>query len=205
MPVKSLSLFTPGRARRVPLATRGRPDRTESVFGLPGWLTLVQGACPSHWHPSHRAGAGRSGAPRKGSGTDEWARRPNRVGHGVGAVRARTLAAACCGKAWCDHPGRFWPHPAIRFRLRKGQLGGNRDDEGGRMRERRYGSPEGEIHYDELRRAWFDGWTEGVMWMWGKTRQALRQDGQPESVECSVIHHVSSELRSSDGTRPTTR
>ena len=53
---------------------------------------------------------------------------------------------------------------------------------------------EGETRHDELRRAWFDGWTEGVMWMWGKTRQALRQDGQPESVECSVIHHVSSEL-----------
>ena len=43
------------------------------------------------------------------------------------------------------------------------------------------------------------------MWMWGKTRQALRQAGQPESVECSVIDHVSSELRSSDGRRPTTR
>ena len=51
MPVKSLSLFTPGRARRVPLGTRGRPDRTESVSGLPGWLTLVQGACPSPGQP----------------------------------------------------------------------------------------------------------------------------------------------------------
>ena len=57
VPVKSLSLFTPGRARRVPL------------FGLPGWLTLVQGACPSHWHPSHRAGAGRSGATPQGLGS----------------------------------------------------------------------------------------------------------------------------------------
>ena len=59
------------------------------------------------------------------------------------------------------------------------------------MGERRYGGPEGETRHDELRRAWFDGWTEGVMWMWGKTQQALRQDGQPESVECSVIDHVS--------------
>ena len=25
------------------------------------------------------------------------------------------------------------------------------------------------------------------MWMWARTRQALHQDGQPESVECSVI------------------
>ena len=73
------------------------------------------------------------------------------------------------------------------------------------MGQRRYGGPEGETRHDELRRAWFDGWTEGVMWMWGKTRQALRQDGQPESVECSVIHHVSAELRSSHGRRPTTR
>ena len=34
------------------------------------------------------------------------------------------------------------------------------------MGERRYGGPEGETRHDELRRAWFDGWTEGVMWMW---------------------------------------
>ena len=67
------------------------------------------------------------------------------------------------------------------------------------MGDRRYDSPECETRHDELRRAWFDGWTEGVMWMWGKTRQALRQDRQPESVECSVIRHVSSELRSSGG------
>ena len=37
------------------------------------------------------------------------------------------------------------------------------------------------------------------MWMWARTRQALRQDSQPESVECSVIHHASAELRSADG------
>ena len=107
--------------------------------------------------------------------------------------------------AWCDRPGRFWPHPAIRFRLRKGQLGGNRDEKGWKNGRKTVRCPEGETRHDELRRAWIDGWTEGVMWMWGKTRQALRQDGQPESVECRVIDHVSSELRSSDGRRPTTR
>ena len=63
----------------------------------------------------------------------------------------------------------------------------------------RYDGPECETRHDALRRVWFDGWTEGAMWMWGRTRQALRQDGQPESVECAVIHYVSSELRSSDG------
>ena len=85
------------------------------------------------------------------------------------------------------------------FGSARGNLEGTETKRGGRMGERRYGGPEGETRHDELRRAWFDGWTEGVMWMWGRTREALRQDGQPESVACSVIHHVSSELLSSDG------
>ena len=68
------------------------------------------------------------------------------------------------------------------------------------MGDRRHDSPECETRYDELRQVWFDGWTEGVMWMWVRTRYALRQDGQPESVEYSVIHHVSSELQPSVST-----
>lgn len=68
-----------------------------------------------------------------------------------------------------------------------------------RMGDGPYEGAERETRHAGLRRAWFDGWTEGAMWMWARTRQALRQDGQPESVECGVIHHVSSELRSSDG------
>lgn len=67
------------------------------------------------------------------------------------------------------------------------------------MRDRRYGGLERETRHDELRRAWYDGWTEGVMWMWRRTRHALRQDRQPDSGECSVIHPAVSELRSSGG------
>ena len=130
-----------------------------------------------------------------------------------GGSSAGTPAAACCGKA-CeaaegqrgviarDASGLILPFGSDSA---GGNLEGTETTRVEEMGERRYGGPEGETRHDELRRAWFDGWTEGVMWMWGKTRQALRQDGQPESVECSVIHHVSSELRSSDGRRPTTR
>lgn len=67
------------------------------------------------------------------------------------------------------------------------------------MGEIRYDGPECEARHDELRRAWFDGWTEGVMWMWRKTRQAVRQDDRRESLERSVIHHLSAELRSAGG------
>ena len=66
------------------------------------------------------------------------------------------------------------------------------------MGGRRY-DPERETRRDELRRAWFDGWTEGAIWMWRRTRHSLRQDGQPESVERRVIDRVSAESRSRDG------
>ena len=136
---------------------------------------------------------------------------PSGWGNGVGAARSRDLgplhvAATACdagegqrGVIARDASGLILP---FGFGSAGGNLEGTETTRVEKMGERRYGGPEGETRHDELRRAWFDGWTEGVMWMLGKTRQALRQDGQPESVECSVIHHVSSELRSSDGRRP---
>ena len=66
------------------------------------------------------------------------------------------------------------------------------------MGERRYGGAEGETRHDELRRAWFDGWTEGVVWTLAKTVHALRDGGHPEAVGLSVIQHVTSERASPD-------
>ena len=212
-PVKSLSLFTPGRARRVPLGTRGRPTELNPCSAC----RAGSHSCKEH---ARRTGTLRMVPERDAAVPPVRARErmngrgdSSGLGHGVGAAWAGTLAAACCGKA-CeaaegqhglitrDASGLILP---FGFGSAGGNLEGTETTRVEEMGERRYGGPEGETRHDELRRAWFDGWTEGVMWTWGKTRQALRQDGQPESVECSVIHHVSSELRSSDGRRPTTR
>lgn len=35
---------------------------------------------------------------------------------------------------------------------------------------------------EEWRRAWFDGWTEGVVWTVSKCVHALREGGYPEAV-----------------------
>ena len=45
-----------------------------------------------------------------------------------------------------------------------------------------------------IRRAWFDGWTEGVIWTLAKAVRALREAGQSEAVASSVIRHVSSDM-----------
>ena len=91
-------------------------------------------------------------------------------GMGVGAARAGILAAACCGKACEAAEGQRGviarDASGLILPFGSGSAGGNlegtettRVEE---MGERRYGGPEGETRHDELQRAWFDGWTEGV-------------------------------------------
>ncbi|MDE0649572.1 MAG: hypothetical protein OXI12_04420 [Gammaproteobacteria bacterium] len=43
---------------------------------------------------------------------------------------------------------------------------------------------------EELRRAWFDGWTEGVIWTLAKTVGVLREAGHPDAVGRSIVEHV---------------
>ena len=66
------------------------------------------------------------------------------------------------------------------------------------MHDRRNDGPECETRRD-ARRVWFDGWTEGVMWMWRRIRQAIHRDDQRESLERRVIHRIAAELRSAGG------
>ena len=49
--------------------------------------------------------------------------------------------------------------PAGRSFVEAGTL-----EQGGRMGDKRHGSPERDARVTEWRRAWFDGWTEGVSW-----------------------------------------
>ena len=51
---------------------------------------------------------------------------------------------------------------------------------------------------EERRQAWFDGWTEGVIWTLAKTVHALREGDHPEAVGRSVIQRVASEHTSPD-------
>lgn len=51
---------------------------------------------------------------------------------------------------------------------------------------------------EEWRQAWFDGWTEGVIWTLSKCVRALREGGHPESVGRSVIRRVVLERASAD-------
>ncbi len=67
------------------------------------------------------------------------------------------------------------------------------------MGDTRYDGPECETRRDALRRVWFDGWSEGVIWMWRRTRQAIRRDDQRASLERRVIHRIAAELRSAGG------
>lgn len=67
------------------------------------------------------------------------------------------------------------------------------------MGTRRDDGPERETRQDALRRASFNGVDGGRDVDVGENPTSLHEDGQPESVECGVIHHVSAELRSSDG------
>ena len=51
---------------------------------------------------------------------------------------------------------------------------------------------------EQWRWAWFDGWTEGVIWTLAKTVEALRDTGHPEAVGLGVIHSVASACASPD-------
>ena len=61
------------------------------------------------------------------------------------------------------------------------------------MGDRQHSSTERGARVDEWRRAWFDGWTEGVIWTLARTVHALREGGHPESVGWSVIQHIASD------------
>ena len=61
------------------------------------------------------------------------------------------------------------------------------------MAHRHHESGERAARVEEWRRAWFDGWSEGVMWTLAKTVCVLREAGHPEAVCWSVIQHVSSD------------
>lgn len=66
------------------------------------------------------------------------------------------------------------------------------------MDDRRENGLERQAGVKEWRRAWFDGWAEGVAWTLAKTVHALRDAGHPEAVSLSVIHSVASEHASPD-------
>ena len=68
---------TARKARRVPSGTRDRP--TESAFGLPGFVRLVQGACPS---PVRAALASCPGPGVSGTFGDAGCQANQRVGLG---------------------------------------------------------------------------------------------------------------------------
>ena len=61
------------------------------------------------------------------------------------------------------------------------------------MAARQHNSPEREARVDEWRRAWFDGWAEGVIWTLARTVHALRESGHPECVGWSVIQRMASD------------
>ena len=66
------------------------------------------------------------------------------------------------------------------------------------MADRHLENCERAARVEQWRRAWFDGWTEGVIWTLAKTVHALRDGGHPEAVGLSVIQHVTSEHASRD-------
>ena len=61
------------------------------------------------------------------------------------------------------------------------------------MADRQHESCERAPRVEEWRRAWFDGWTEGVIWTLANTVRVLREAGHPEAVGRSVIRHVSTD------------
>ena len=61
------------------------------------------------------------------------------------------------------------------------------------MADRHLENCERAARVEQWRRAWFDGWTEGVIWTLAKTVHALQDGGHPEAVGLSVIQHVASE------------
>ena len=67
------------------------------------------------------------------------------------------------------------------------------------MAYRQHENCERAVRVEEGRRAWFDGWTEGVIWTLAKTVRVLREAGHPEAVGWSVIQHASSGHASADG------
>ena len=66
------------------------------------------------------------------------------------------------------------------------------------MADRHPKTCEGPLRAKDWRRAWFDGWTEGVIWTLAETVHALREGGHPEAVGLSVIQRVVSEHASPD-------
>ena len=58
------------------------------------------------------------------------------------------------------------------------------------MGDRQHNGPKGRAPVDEMRRAWFDGWTEGVIWTLSRTMHVLREAGHPESIGWSVIQDI---------------
>ena len=66
------------------------------------------------------------------------------------------------------------------------------------MANRQLENRERAARVEQWRRAWFDGWTEGVIWTLAKTEQALRDIGLPEAVGLRVIQHVASAHTSQD-------
>ncbi len=62
------------------------------------------------------------------------------------------------------------------------------------MAHRQHESCERAGRVEEWRRAWFDGWTEGVIWTLAKTVCVLREAGHPEAVGSSIIQYVTSDL-----------
>ena len=66
------------------------------------------------------------------------------------------------------------------------------------MADRHLMKSERAVRVEEWRRAWFDGWTEGVIWTLAKSVHALRAGGHPEAVGRSAIQSVASEHASPD-------
>lgn len=66
------------------------------------------------------------------------------------------------------------------------------------MADRHLKRSERAARVEEWRRAWFDGWTEGVVWTVSKCVHALREGGYPEAVGRSVIQLVVSEHASAN-------
>ena len=62
------------------------------------------------------------------------------------------------------------------------------------------GQSEREALVDEWRRAWFDGWTEGVIWTLAKERSVpCAKAVTPTSVGCGVIRHMARLMDSERG------
>ncbi len=66
------------------------------------------------------------------------------------------------------------------------------------MADRQLENWERAARVEQWRRAWIDGWTEGVIWALAKTEHALRDGGHPEAVGLRVIQHIASAHASPD-------